>query len=174
MLTGQVSVWVPIVVGLIGVAGVVAGQLVNGWRERRSEETRWRREQQRDARLDRLAWRDKRLRVAVEFLVTLNVWRELTVDMWRETRKDGRPSDQTRSELHEATTRMSEQLAEIKLIGTERMRAVATETVDSLLATSAATRKALGGFEEASRRLSAAIGELRETFRAELGVTEER
>ncbi|PKV90303.1 hypothetical protein ATK30_1047 [Amycolatopsis echigonensis] len=36
--------WVPIVVGMIGLVGVVAGQLVNAWREDR----RWRREQERE------------------------------------------------------------------------------------------------------------------------------
>lgn len=44
MQSGQVSVWVPIVVGVIGVVGVIAGQLVNAWREDR----RWRREQERE------------------------------------------------------------------------------------------------------------------------------
>lgn len=44
MQSGQVSVWVPIVVGVIGLVGVIAGQLVNAWREDR----RWRREQERE------------------------------------------------------------------------------------------------------------------------------
>ena len=43
MQSGQVSIWVPIVVGIIGLIGIVAGQLVNAWREDR----RWRREQER-------------------------------------------------------------------------------------------------------------------------------
>lgn len=49
MLNAQVSVWVPIVVGVIGLLGVVAGQLINTWREDRlwrreldREEVRWR------------------------------------------------------------------------------------------------------------------------------------
>ncbi|MFC4003703.1 hypothetical protein ACFS2C_10025 [Prauserella oleivorans] len=41
----NVPLWVPIVVSLIGVAGIVAGgHLVNVWREDR----RWRREQHRE------------------------------------------------------------------------------------------------------------------------------
>lgn len=44
MQTGQVSVWVPLVVGVIGLIGVIAGQLVNAWREDR----RWKREEQRE------------------------------------------------------------------------------------------------------------------------------
>jgi hypothetical protein len=35
MGTQQVSIWVPIVVGVIGCVGIIAGQLVNAWREDR-------------------------------------------------------------------------------------------------------------------------------------------
>ncbi|GAB3874849.1 hypothetical protein GCM10029964_017530 [Kibdelosporangium lantanae] len=161
MTNGQVSVWVPIVVGLIGVAGVIAGQLVNTWREHRNERIRWTREQQRDARQDRLAWRDKRLAVALDLLITMNTWRELAVESW---------PDQVSDELRDTVARMSDRLAEMKLVGTERMRTAATEAVDELLATSRAAREARAGFAEASRKLSATINALRETFRTELGV----
>lgn len=164
MSSGEVSVWVPIFVGVIGVVGVVAGQLINAWRERHNEEIRWAREQQRDARQDQLVWRDKRLTIAVDFLITLNVWRELAVDMWQE----GQPTEPTSSQFHESQIRMSDQLAEIKLVGTERMRTAATDAVDVLLATHATAKEV--GLTEASRRLSATIRTLRETFRAELGV----
>lgn len=40
MPSGQVSVWVPIVVGIIGLVGVIAGQLINS----RREDRRWDRE----------------------------------------------------------------------------------------------------------------------------------
>ncbi|HEY2064017.1 MAG TPA: hypothetical protein VGH57_36965 [Amycolatopsis sp.] len=172
MLTSQVSVWVPIAVGLIGVAGVVAGQVINAWRERRNEEIRWAREKQRDAHQDRLAWREKRLKIAVEFLITLNTWRELAVDAWYENQRDGRPAKRTSSRLHDSVTRMSDQLAEIKLIGSEVMRTAAGEAVDLLLATFARTKETPTDLEEASRQLSATIRALREAFRAELGVTE--
>ncbi|MFD1047181.1 hypothetical protein ACFQ1S_17320 [Kibdelosporangium lantanae] len=124
MTNGQVSVWVPIVVGLIGVAGVIAGQLVNTWREHRNERIRWTREQQRDARQDRLAWRDKRLAVALDLLITMNTWRELAVESW---------PDQVSDELRDTVARMSDRLAEMKLVGTERMRTAATEAVDEYL-----------------------------------------
>ena len=172
MLTGQVSVWVPIVVGLIGVAGVVAGQVINAWRERRNEEIRWAREKQRDAHQDRLVWREKRLKIAVEFLITLNVWRELAVDVWHETQREGHPAKRTSSQLHDSVTLMSDQLAEIKLIGSEVMRTAAGEAVDVLLATFARAKDATTEFQEASRQLSTTIRTLRETFRAELGVAD--
>ena len=44
VLTTQVSVWVPVVVGLIGLAGVLGAQLIAGWRDDR----RWKRQQQRE------------------------------------------------------------------------------------------------------------------------------
>lgn len=72
MQSGQVSVWVPIVVGVIGLVGVIAGQLVNAWRERRREDTRWRREQaEKSAQQkhdDMIHWRETRLRIYSEFL----------------------------------------------------------------------------------------------------------
>ncbi|MGW3996828.1 hypothetical protein ACWEF6_25360 [Amycolatopsis sp. NPDC004772] len=44
MASGQVSVWVPIVVGIIGLVGVVTGQLINS----RREDRRWEREAARE------------------------------------------------------------------------------------------------------------------------------
>jgi hypothetical protein len=82
MQTGQVSIWVPIAVGIIGLIGIVAGQLVNAWREDRRwkrdqqrDELRW--QQERDKELAKLAhdsvldWRDRRLSTYVEYLNSL-------------------------------------------------------------------------------------------------------
>ncbi|MBE8521079.1 hypothetical protein ILP97_26930 [Amycolatopsis sp. H6(2020)] len=44
MPSGQVSVWVPIIVGIIGLLGVVTGQLINS----RREDRRWEREAARE------------------------------------------------------------------------------------------------------------------------------
>jgi hypothetical protein len=64
MSSGQVSVWVPIVVAVLGILGVVAGQLINIWREERRwererlrEDLRWERERQRDIDAH---WRERR------------------------------------------------------------------------------------------------------------------
>ncbi|RZQ65771.1 hypothetical protein [Amycolatopsis suaedae] len=55
MSGSQVPLWVPIVVGLLGLAGVIGAQLVAGWREDRRwrretarEELRWQRERERE------------------------------------------------------------------------------------------------------------------------------
>lgn len=75
MQSGQVSVWVPIVVGVIGLAGVVAGQLLNAWRERKREEVKWRRERHTEsvklAHDNAGRWREIRIDVYTQFLDSL-------------------------------------------------------------------------------------------------------
>src|SRR4051794_37969313 len=144
----QVSVWVPIAVGVIGVLGVVAGQLVTTWRERAREAAAIR-------RADQIYWRDKRPDACLPPLVTLNAWRELVVDTWR-----GTPSEDVLAELHDTVIAMSDQLATLKLIGTDSIRAAATAAVDDILATSAAARKSVDP-DQASCHLSATIRTLR-------------
>jgi len=58
MPSAQVPLWVPIVVGLIGLFGVLGAQLVAGWREDR----RWRREVARED----LRWQRERERLRDE------------------------------------------------------------------------------------------------------------
>lgn len=155
-----VSVLVPIIVGLIGVLGVVSGQLVTTWRERAREAAAIR-------RADQIYWRDKRLDACLALLVTMNAWRELAVDTWR-----GPADDQTLAELHTAVIAMSDQLATLKLIGTDPIRTAATSAVDDLLATSAAARNspATADLDQASRHLTATIRTLRDHFRATLPI----
>lgn len=78
MPSGQVSVWVPIVVAVLGILGVVTGQLINLWREERRwerersrEDLRWERERRRD--LD-TQWRERRFDVHVEVLAAFRDW----------------------------------------------------------------------------------------------------
>lgn len=156
----QVSVWVPIIVGFIGVLGVVAGQLVTTWRERARETAAIR-------RADQIYWRDKRLDASLALLVTLNAWRELVVDTWRAP-----ASHDTLAELHNAVIDMSDQLATLKLIGTDSISIAATTAVDDLLATAAAVRNspATADLDQASRHLSATIHTLREHLREALSI----
>ena len=77
MQNTQVSIWIPIIVGVIGLIGVISGQLVNAWREDR----RWRRDQAREVERERIrllhasieSLRDTRLMVYGELLDHLNV-----------------------------------------------------------------------------------------------------
>jgi hypothetical protein len=79
MQVNQVSVWVPIVVGFIGLVGVIAGQLVNAWREdrrwsreQRQQDLRWRREADREAanhaHASLIDWRERRISTYGAFL----------------------------------------------------------------------------------------------------------
>lgn len=54
MPSGEVSLWVPIVVGVLGLCGVLGAQLIAGWREDR----RW----QRETRREDLRWQREDLR----------------------------------------------------------------------------------------------------------------
>lgn len=78
-----VPVWVPIVVGVIGVIGVVIGQLINTLRENKRwkneterEEIRWRREAgERDSQRqheNRIEWRKIKIEIYSELLATTN------------------------------------------------------------------------------------------------------
>jgi hypothetical protein len=160
MQSGQVSVWVPIAVGFIGVLGVIAGQLVTTWRDRSREAAAAR-------RADQIYWRDKRLDACLALLLTMNAWRELTVDTWH-----GTPSDTTLAELHDAAVAMSDQLATLKLIGTDPLRQAATTAVDDLRAIAAAVRKspATTDLTQAARTLTATITTLRTQARTALAI----
>jgi hypothetical protein len=60
MNTQQVSIWVPIAVGLIGVLGIIAGQLINAWREDRRWKRELTREELRWQREDAHYWRERK------------------------------------------------------------------------------------------------------------------
>jgi hypothetical protein len=91
MQSGQVSIWVPIVVGIIGLIGVVAGQMVNAWREDRRwrreqvrEDLRWRREAEKEAanraHRSQIDWRERRISAYAEYLEAIRRVIELTTE----------------------------------------------------------------------------------------------
>jgi hypothetical protein len=82
MQSGQVSIWAPIVVGIIGLIGVIAGQLVNAWREDRRwnreekrDEVHWEREQAKDiarrVHESMIDWRERRLAIYSDYLAAV-------------------------------------------------------------------------------------------------------
>lgn len=181
MQSGQVSVWVPIVVGLIGVVGVLLGQLLSTWRERGNDAIRARREieqeQRRNRRDDELHWRDRRIEVGVDLLIALNTWRELAVDAWEETARNGDATDGTRVALSQSVIRVSDQLAHVRLVGSRLMASTASTIVTDLLATSRDTLDAIRepsdvrpDLQVASAQLSAGVRRVRDVFRTEAGV----
>lgn len=89
MQTNQVSIWVPIIVGLIGLLGIIAGQLVNAWREDRRwarelarEDVRWQREAEKEAakraQESQIDWRKQRLATYGEYLGSVRRLIEIT------------------------------------------------------------------------------------------------
>jgi hypothetical protein len=159
-MQSQVSLWVPLAVGLIGFLGVLATQLITAWRERSRESAAIR-------RADHIFWRDKRLDAALTLLIAMNAWREIVVDTWHNP-----PDEATYAELHDAVTTMSDTLATLKLIGTTESRQAATSAVDDLLTTAARVRAspATTDLTAASRHLSATIATLRDHLRASLSI----
>ncbi|WP_037336602.1 hypothetical protein [Amycolatopsis sp. MJM2582] len=83
MQGGQVPLWTPLAVALLGIIGVVAGQFVNAHREDRRwhreqarEDVRWARErrrwtEERELETERY-WRDQRLRIYTAFLAAIS------------------------------------------------------------------------------------------------------
>ncbi|WP_410652360.1 hypothetical protein [Amycolatopsis sp. cmx-4-54] len=100
--------WTTLAVALLGVTGVVAGQLVNAHREDRRwrreqvrEELRWARERQRwtderELETERY-WRDQRLRIYTAFLAAIS---NVRVEMRYagDTLRDGGELDRARHE----------------------------------------------------------------------------
>ncbi|MFC0105692.1 hypothetical protein [Kibdelosporangium aridum] len=96
MQQGQVSIWVPIIVGAIGFIGVVAGQLVNAWREDRRwkreqerEELRWKRQREADDvkyfHESGLDWREKRIELYGDYLNSVRIFEEHLGKFWFST-----------------------------------------------------------------------------------------
>ncbi|MDA3644803.1 hypothetical protein LZ318_24535 [Saccharopolyspora indica] len=176
---GQVSVWVPIVVGLLGMVGVISGQFVSAWREQRRENIRWCREREKEdlqrRREDYLHWRDKRLEVAVELMISLNKWRELIVDRLREHHGLLKMPVDTSEQLRDVVEETSDRMAQLKLVGTDTIRTLASETVNLFRsrfgsAMSSPSKLTSDEIEQISRELSLKRRDLQEAVRKELGV----
>jgi hypothetical protein len=178
----QVSVWVPIVVGVIGVIGVVVGQSINAWQDRRRrlqererDEIRWRRERQQ-------AWKDIRLQAYASLLKSLDVAISFLSSAQKAT-----SSVQLHRMLEELETKVSlieQAAAEVELIGddgvrdiTERLRREGTpifgepvdeEFVDNPEEAKAEAARAEARQLEAERRQVTELGDAYEAVREAL------
>lgn len=140
MQTGQVSIWVPIVVGMIGLIGVIAGQLVNAWREDRRwtreqqrEEIRWERERDKEqaklAHDSMIDWRERRLAVYSEYLQAILDTIEMISELYQA---------KTRAEVETILTRWREHDNTSGRTG-QRVRLVASAAVLDLMKHNALT-----------------------------------
>ena len=130
MGSGQVSIWVTVTVAVLGIVGVIAGQLVNAWREDR----RWRRELQReDLRFDRETsreqkrtelehthqWRDERLAAYSEFLGAFDRYGQALQRVLFRLWTDQPVSDELEEEVAAARQGISEPMARVHLVASD-------------------------------------------------------
>ncbi|MEW2507455.1 hypothetical protein ACQPXB_39865 [Amycolatopsis sp. CA-161197] len=130
MESGQVSVWVPIVVAVLGILGVVSGQLINVWREERRwareavrEDQRWARERRRDIDAH---WREKRFDVHIAVLAAFRDW-ERALEKPVAAREAGHEPGGL-DELRALDDRVQEVLSSLMIFG-PRVLAVAADEV---------------------------------------------
>jgi hypothetical protein len=74
MQSVQVSVWIPILVAVLGIVGVILGQAVNAWRENKKLAIEGEREKIRLEHDDRKDMRTERLKAYSDFLSTWKEW----------------------------------------------------------------------------------------------------
>jgi hypothetical protein len=180
MAQGQVSVWVPIVVAVLGILGLVLGQLVNAWREDRRwqrelarEDVRWQREQEREiarhVRETEVHWREERLAAYAHFAETMDTWRELLVSAIDQKRFGESAAEEEFAKMEALNQRAAANLTKILLVGSGDMQA----QCHSLFALYASTYVRLGGsIPENSRldvELAGAYYQMVHNIRDELG-----
>jgi hypothetical protein len=155
MSSGQVPLWVPVVVALLGLGGVLGAQLIAGWREDR----RWRRETAREE----LRWsreRDKerenrsyegRARAYAEVIGAIESFDWVLYDARRLVRDGGELDDGLAAELRKTTAHARNSLGAVNVHAPERIRAMLRE---SLVRRSTLSVRLLNGVSgEEERRL---------------------
>ncbi|MFJ5993161.1 hypothetical protein [Lentzea sp. NPDC092896] len=121
------------IVGVLGIAGVIGGQLVNAWREDRRwrrenerEDLRWRRENEREqvksVHQDVLHWREKRLNYYGEYMALLDEWQELLRGPLVDVLSGEVVSVEVGERTTEITRRARAALGRILLIASEEVR----------------------------------------------------
>ncbi len=140
MQGGQVPLWTPLAVALLGIIGVVAGQFVNAHREDRRwrreqvrEDVRWARErlrwaEEREFETERY-WRDQRLRIYAAFLAAIS---NLRVEMRYagDRLRDNAQLDGARRErLLELAATARDLYAPLGVVGPADVRDQATELI---------------------------------------------
>lgn len=150
MQSGQVSIWVPIVVGILGVIGVVLGQLVNSWREgkrwqkelaredlrwtreREREEARWIHERERDAAQARyaldVARREAAIRAVARYVGCLRRWHSEIWRIYGETPRGQQPTMEDLKNFHTIEQEAAEALGLLELVGNGDLQEAARDS----------------------------------------------
>ncbi|MCA1195133.1 hypothetical protein [Saccharopolyspora sp. 6V] len=194
-----VPIWVPIAVAILGIIGIIAGQLINTWREER----RWRREEEREEvrhlrekekeKLQRehdnvLDWRGRRIEAYADALDHIDDIRGALGDVVRAA-IDYRPTTEDAAALLRYTQIHAERISRLRAVdsaskGMSSLRLLATEPVQRkldacMIALSKATNTAIKNFEADAEStqfnvetidFEDKIDALRESIRTELGI----
>ncbi|GAA4020376.1 hypothetical protein GCM10022247_50460 [Allokutzneria multivorans] len=123
MSSGQVPLWVPIVVGLLGLFGALGAQLVGGWREDR----RWRREVEREDR------RWEREREARRYEARAQAYTDLVSAVesfdWVLYQARKSPSAEVMAELRVVSTQARNSLGGVNVHAPEAIRSLLRESL---------------------------------------------
>jgi hypothetical protein len=129
----QVPLWVPVVVALLGLAGVLGAQLIAGWREDRRwrreterEELRWRRERDKD-RENRSY--DGRAKAYAEVIGAIESFDWVLYDARRMLRAGGELEDGLAAELRKTTAQARNSLGAVNVHAPEGIRAMLRESM---------------------------------------------
>ncbi|WP_143055283.1 hypothetical protein, partial [Amycolatopsis lurida] len=127
MRTVEVPVWLAVTVtlgvALIGAGGAICAQLVAAWRQRKRENVKWQRdrvsESVRMTHEHASQWRDVKIKRYGSFLVKLRAVESIIFEMQRTS---GADFERWYSTLREQMESFSEDVAEIELICSTRVR----------------------------------------------------
>ena len=146
MSSGQVPLWVPVVVALLGLAGVLGAQVIAGWREDR----RWRRELEREElRWTRERAKDRenrsyegRAKAYAEVIGAVESFDWVLYDARRVLRAGETLPEELTGDLRKAAAQARNSLGAVNVHAPERIRAMLRE---SLVRRSTLATKLLGG-----------------------------
>ncbi|GAA3431674.1 hypothetical protein BJ998_003751 [Kutzneria kofuensis] len=133
MSSGQVPLWVPVVVALLGLAGVLGAQLIAGWRENQRwrreterEELRWSREREKD-RENRSY--EGRAKAYAEVIGAIESFDWVLYDARRALREGGTVDEASAADLRKATAQARSALGAVNVHAPERIRAMLRESL---------------------------------------------
>ncbi|WP_158882983.1 hypothetical protein [Amycolatopsis anabasis] len=133
MSSGQVPLWVPIVVAVFGFTGVIAAQLIAGWREDRRwrrelerEEVRWARERERER--DNRSYEGRAAGYA-ELIGAIESFDWVLYQARRLTRRGDELDGQLAAELRKVTAEARGVLGPVNVHAPERIRAMVRESM---------------------------------------------
>jgi hypothetical protein len=133
MSSGQVPLWVPVVVGLLGLVGVLGAQVVAGRREDRRwrrdterEEVRWKRERERER--DARSY-EGRAQAYAEVIGAIEAFDWVLYQARQVVRSGQKLSDELATDVRRVTSQARNALGGVNVYAPERIRAMLRESM---------------------------------------------